>query len=124
MAKVPAVQVEAPVTAQVGPVYLRLFPYQQWQTAVDDYDERPWAWGALCRVKFRIGELTTTKRVQTRYAFHGPKAWPSQERPNDEALAEGKQAVLDNLRTQLERHGFKPPEFVVIEEEVEPKELV
>lgn len=103
------------MTALVGPVHLRLFPYESWQTAVDDYDERPWAWGAMCRVQFRIGELVTSKKVTQRYAWVDKLGWPRQNRPTDAELAEGRRTVLDNLRTQLERHGFKPPEFEVIE---------
>lgn len=111
------IEVKEPVTATVGPVYLRLFPYSEAQTAVDEWDERPWAWGAMCRVKFRIGELTTSKRVSQRYAYM-PKGWASRERPSDADLAAGRETVLDNLRIQLARHGFDPPEFDIHEVEV------
>lgn len=111
------IEVKGLVTATVGPVYLRLFPYSEAQTAVDEWDERPWAWGAMCRVKFRIGELTTSKRVSQRFAYM-PNGSPGRKRPSNYELDVGRRTVLDNLRTQLARHGFEPPEFVVHEVEV------
>lgn len=107
------VPVTAPVTATVGPVHLRLFPYSAVRIAVDDYDDRPWAWGAMCRVKFRIGELSTTKKVQQRYTYTDRLGYGRSERPSEDDLAVGRTTVLDNLRTQLARHGFEPPPFVV-----------
>jgi hypothetical protein len=107
--------ITAPVTVRVGPVDLRLYPYNEVPTAPDDWDIRPWKWWAMVRLHFRIGELTTSKRVISRYSYHGPKAWPTDARPSDASLAEGRQAVLDNLRAQVARHGFDPPEFLIME---------
>jgi hypothetical protein len=110
-----AVPVTGPVVAWVGPVHLRLFPYEHLPVGVDESEERPWAWGAMVRVKFRIGELVTSKKVRQRYAYYDGLGWPRQSRPTDNELATGRETVLANLREQVTRHGFEPPEFVVIE---------
>lgn len=114
-----SIPVTAPVTATVGTVHLRLFPYAAWQTAVDDYDSRPWAWGAMVRVRFRIGELVVTKRVTRRHSWWAG-GWPRAERPSDAEIAEGRAAVLEALRVQVRRLGFEPPEFDVVEHPEEP----
>jgi hypothetical protein len=98
-------------TAQVGPIELRLFPYEQFQTAVDDYDEKPWAVGALCRIKFTIGELTTTKRMTQRFSWHDQRGWARHTRPSDTEIAVAADTVLRNLRDQISRHGFDPGEL-------------
>lgn len=109
------VKVEAPVYATVGTFYLRLFPHQAWQTAVDDYDERPWAWVGMVRIKFQIGELTTTKKVKARYAYTDKLGWPLRDRPDEAALERGKSWVLAQLRHQIGRHGIPAYEITVIE---------
>lgn len=108
--------VTVPVEAKVGKVELRLFPYDRVQTAVDDYDDRPWAWGALCRVTFRFGRLVTSKRITQRYAYVDARGWPKEARPSDDELAEGRATVLANLRSVIELHGVKVPDLHVIEE--------
>lgn len=107
------VPVTASVTATVGPVHLRLFPATRREA---DYMDLPWAWCAVCMVKFQIGELVTSKRVRTRIAFWGSNpSGPQQERPSDSSLAAGRQEVLAALRDLLVRHGFEPPELEIIE---------
>lgn len=109
------IDVTAPVSVLVGPVDLRLYPYSDVYTGVDASYERPWKWWAMVRLHFRIGELTTTKRVIQSYAWHDGLGWARHERPSDADLAAGREAVLANLRAQVARHGFDPPEFCVLE---------
>lgn len=109
------IEVTGPVTAKVGPVHLRLFPYELIGYEGDASDERPWAWGALCRITFYIGELSTTKRVTKRYAYCDRLGYPRQSRPSDVELAAGRASVLAELRTQIERHGIPAYDFNVVE---------
>ena len=83
------------VTAQIGPVYLRLFPYSG----------QPWAWGALCRVTFWFGDLRVTKRLSERYVYRGPAFNPASRRPSEASIARGREAVLGNLVVVIRRHG-------------------
>lgn len=106
------IEVAIPVFVTVGSVHLRLFPYTERE---DIMDALPWAWGAMCRLKFHFGDLVTSKKVQTRYAYNDRLGWAQERRPSDASLAEGRSAVLDSLRVQVARHGFKPPEFCIIE---------
>lgn len=109
------IEIGIPVFATVGPVNLRLFPYTERLIPPDDSDDLPWAWGAMCRVTFHFGELVTTKKIRTRYAYMSGTGWPTESRPSDASLAEGRATVLANLRTLVARHGFTPPEFEVID---------
>jgi hypothetical protein len=103
--------VNGPVTAEVGEVSLRLFAPDDAPRPFDSWSPMPWAWGALCRVKFTIGELVTSKRVVVKYQY----PLDQQDRPDADALGTGRAAVLADLRTMLRRHGFEPPELIVLD---------
>ena len=97
------IPVTVPVEAKVGPVHLRLFPYE----SVSDYEgdfARPYCWGAMCRVTFRFGRLVTTKKITQRYVYLN-RGWPEDNRPTDAALAEGRATVLANLHHAITSHG-------------------
>lgn len=91
------------VEAKVGPVHLRLFPFDEG----DGENERPWAWGALCRITFRFdGRWVTSKRLSERFCWRDPIGYPKVERPSDNDLRRGRETVLANIRTAIEAHGI------------------
>lgn len=116
------IEVKGPVFVTVSPVVLRLYAYDVSNHAFDPDGgwERPWKWWAMVRLKFTIGELTTTKKVVQSYAWLTPLGYPRCVQPSDAELAEGRETVLENLRRQVARHGFEPPEFRVHETRMGP----
>lgn len=93
-------------TAQVGEVFVRLFePYTD---PHPDANMLPWAVGAMCRIKFTIGELTTTKRMSQKYTWRTPGGWAREAPPTKAEIRDATYVVLDNLREQITRHGFDP----------------
>lgn len=110
------VLITKPVEAFVGPIEVRLMPYEKYQTAVDEYDARLWAWLAMCRVKLRIGGMTCTKKLTARYAYWHGLGVPREERPDDPELFEGLCSVVEQVKSKLERLGLESavgPEVVV-----------
>ena len=98
-------------TAQVGPVEVRLFPSRHEFIPPDNGEDIPWAVGALVRVKFTIGELTTTKRMTQKFVWRDLLGWPRMNRPTDFEIETARATVLSNLRTEICRMGFDPGEL-------------
>lgn len=110
-----------PVQATVGPVHLHLAPFEHFHIPPDDSEVRPWAWLALCWVTFHFGDLRTTKRLTQRYGFYDARGWAVENRPTEVALAGGRLAVLDNMRTLIGRHGIQVGELEIIETPEAPR---
>lgn len=113
------VLVTKPVEAFVGPIEVRLMPYESYRTAVDDYDKRPWAWLAMCRVKLRIDGLTCTKKLTGKYTY-GSVVRPQLDRPDDTAIRDGLSSVVEQVKHGLARLGIDGVEPEVIVHEGRP----
>lgn len=101
------VRVTKPVEAFVGPIEARLMAYDTVQVAVDDIDERPWAWVAMCRVTLRIDGLTCTKKLKGRYRYVDRLGWARPERPSEIDLGLGLDSVVGQVRLGLARLGLE-----------------
>lgn len=107
--------VRVPVEAKVGQIDLRLFPYESLPDGPEGTYERPWCWGAMCRVTFRFGRLVTSKKISQRYSYRDPMGWARRERPSEHDLVVGAETVVANLIHAIEQHGVKAGDVQVVE---------
>ena len=111
--------VEAPVTAEVGPISVRLAPYEQNTSASPDAEDLPWAVLGLCRVTFRFGSdgLRCTKRITARHRWMTNLGWPDPTQPSEGSVEVAFEFVVDAIRRQIERHGVDASNAVVQRED-------
>jgi hypothetical protein len=107
--------VTVPVEAKVGKIDLRLFPYESLPDGPEGTYQRPWCWGAMCRVTFRFGRLVTSKKIAQRYVYTDKLGWAKPERPSTDELVVGAETVVANLVQAIELHGVKATDIQVVE---------
>jgi len=102
------------------PVQATMTPISWWVAEADkvlrggwqepDYDERPWAVLASCRVTFRFGRFVVGKTITGRVQF-----LEHDERPSDDEIAAARSDVLRQIIARLDDHGLDGTVLEIVE---------
>jgi len=103
--------VDAPISVEFGPVYVRLLEPRYLHQPPDDGVDLPWAWVAVTTLRFRIGAARVSKRVTAKWSY--PHDYDDHDALHEADRTTGCLGVVREVRRLIARHGVDAPELVI-----------